>query len=204
MFDNIPFNNSIVESTWFHIKADESSTSNTFLFEKSSTTDMLWKIKDSSLSAKISLGMQANVKLSAGTILDFTPRPLNTWAKSVELFINEVTVTVTHTVSLKVSSMINILLKKKSMHSNLAGVTMGWLDTLRKTSYLHQITADNHVDNTQKSITNNAGAKKQRESIINADPRCVVDRLIVPLFYGGDQYLKSSNKLYFKWNKDRN
>ena len=137
MFDDVQFNDSIVESTWFYIKADKSSTSDTFSFEKSSTTGMLWKIQDSYLSAKA----------CTGTIVDFIPRPLNTWAKSVELSINGVAVTVTDTDNLKVSSMINILVEKKDMYFNLAGVTMGWLDMLGKRSHLHKITADDHINN---------------------------------------------------------
>ena len=137
MFDNIVFDDSIVELTWFHIKVDESSTSNTFSFKKSSMTGMLWKIQDSYFSAK----------LSTGTIVNFIPRSLSTWAKLVELSINRGMVTVTHTNNLKVSSMINILLKKKGMHLNLAGVPIGWLDTPGKRSYLHQITTSISCEN---------------------------------------------------------
>ena len=89
---------------------------------------MLWKIEDSYLSAKISVHTQANEELSAGTIVDFIPCPLNTWAKSVELSINGVAITVSHTDNLEVSNMTNILFEQKAMHTNLAGVKMGgWI-----------------------------------------------------------------------------
>ena len=38
MFDNIPFNDPIVEGTWIHVKADEGLTSDLFSFETQSTT----------------------------------------------------------------------------------------------------------------------------------------------------------------------
>ena len=116
MFDDIPFNNFIVEGTWIHVKADKGATSNTFSFERSSTTGMLWKIQDTYLSADISFHAQAHAKLrvSAGTIVDFIPHPLNMRAKSVELSTNGVAITMTHTDNIKVSNMINILFEKIS------------------------------------------------------------------------------------------
>ena len=127
--DDIPFNDFIVELMWFHMKEDESSTSDAISFKISSMTGMLWKIQDSYLSAKV----------SAETIVDFIPRPLNTWAKLVELSINGVAVTVTQTDNLKVFSMINILFEKKGRHDN------GFVGYTGKRSYLHEITTDNHT-----------------------------------------------------------
>ena len=113
MFDNILFNDSIVEGTWIHIKADEGGICDTFLFERQSTTGMLWKIQDSYLMAKISLHTQNNAKWSAGTIVDFIPRPLNTWLISIKLSINRVAITVSHTDNLEVSNMINISISEQ-------------------------------------------------------------------------------------------
>ena len=47
MFDDIPFNDSIMEGTWTHVKVDKGLTSDSFLFERQSLTGMLWKIQDS-------------------------------------------------------------------------------------------------------------------------------------------------------------
>ena len=96
MFYDTPFNDSIMEGTWIHAKADKGVTLDTFLFEKQSKTGMLWKIQDTYLSAKISLCTQVDTKLSAGTIVDFIPLPLNIWSKSIELSINRVASTVSH------------------------------------------------------------------------------------------------------------
>ena len=165
---------------------------------------MLWTIQDSYLSAKISLCTQNDAKLSAGTIVDFIPRPLNTWSKSVQLSINRVAITVSHTDNLEVSNMINILFEKKAMHTNLGGMTMGWLDVSGKMSYLHSVTANDHADNTRKTITENKGVDKRRTSVVNADPRFVADKMIVPMFYDSDQYVTSSQSISFRWNKSSN
>ena len=38
------------------------------------------------------------------------------------------------------------------MHTNMAGVTTGWLDTPGEMNYLLKVTADNHGDNTRKPV----------------------------------------------------
>ena len=72
------------------------------------------------------------------------------------------------------------------MHTNMAGITMGWLDTPGKMSDLFEVTANNHADNTRKPITNNVGASKHRSSVVNADPRYMADKLFCSVFYNGD------------------
>ena len=72
------------------------------------------------------------------------------------------------------------------MHTNLAGVTMGWLDVPVKMSYLHSVTTTDHADNTRKPITNNKGANKEQTSVVNANPRFVAYKMIMPVFHDGD------------------
>ena len=86
----------------------------------------------------------------------------------------------------------------------MARVTMGWLDTPGKISYLLEVTDNNHADNTRKPITDNAGAAKRGSSVVNANPRFVADKLFCPVFYDGDEYLTWSTDVSFKWNKDSN
>ena len=47
------------------------------------------------------------------------------------------------------------------MYTNMAAVTTGWLDTPGKMSYLLEVTAGNHGNNTRKLITDSIGASKQ-------------------------------------------
>ena len=93
-----------------------------------------------------------NNKLSAGTIVDYVP-----WAKSFKFSLNRVSMTVTRSNSMEVTNAINLLMEKKAMHTNMAGVTMGWLDTPGKTSYILDVTADNN----HKLIVANIGASKR-------------------------------------------
>ena len=62
---------------------------------------------------------------------------------------------VAHSNSMEVPNPINLL-----MHTNMAGITMGWLDTPGKISYLLEVTANNHADNARNLITDNIGASK--------------------------------------------
>ena len=66
--------------------------------------------------------------------------------------------TVAHSSSMEVINAINLLMEKKAMHTSMAGVTMGWLGTPGKMSYLLEVTADN--TDTRKMITDNIGAGK--------------------------------------------
>ena len=63
--------------------------------------------------------------------------------------------TVAHSNSMEVTNAINLLMEKKAMHTNMAGVTMGSLDTPGKMSYLLQVTTNNHAYNMRKLITDN-------------------------------------------------
>ena len=96
MFGDIPLNNLMVKLTWLNIKADKGTTFDTFSFKKALTTSSLWEIQDSYLLGKVSLCTAADGKLSAGIIVDYTPHPLNTWSRSVEISMNRVAITVTH------------------------------------------------------------------------------------------------------------
>ena len=123
--------------------------------------------------------------------MDFIPRPLNMQSRSVKLSINGVAITVSRTSNLEVSNMINILFEKKAMYTNLARMTMGWLDVPGKISYLQSVTTNDH-------------ANKQQTSVVNADPRFIADKMIVLMFYNSDQYVTSSQSILFKWNKSSN
>ena len=68
--------------------------------------------------------------------------------------------TAAHSSSTKVANAINLLMEKRAMHTNMAGVTMGWLDTPGKMSYLLEVTGDNSANDTRKPITDNVGASK--------------------------------------------
>ena len=46
MFDQLPYNDSIVEKTLIHIKAREDADSDTFMFTRLSVTGNLWKLQD--------------------------------------------------------------------------------------------------------------------------------------------------------------
>ena len=155
MFSRLPYNDSIVEKTLVHIKAREDPDSDTFTFTRPSVTGSLWKLQDSYMSAKISFRVGNNNQLSAGAIVDYVPLLLNCWAKSFELSLNGIAMTVAHSNSMEVTNAINLLMEKKSC-------ILTWLelDTPGKMSYLLVVTADNHGDNTRKPITDNVGASK--------------------------------------------
>ena len=46
MFNQLPYNDSIVEKTLIHIKAREDADSDTFMFTRPSVTGNLWKLQD--------------------------------------------------------------------------------------------------------------------------------------------------------------
>ena len=74
IFNQLPYNDSIVEKTLVNIKAREDADSDTFMFTRPSVTGNLWKLQDTYMSAKISFRVgNANNKLSAGTIVDYVP-----------------------------------------------------------------------------------------------------------------------------------
>ena len=156
-------------------------------------------------AAKISFRVgNNNNKLSAITIVDYIPRLLNCRAKSFKLNLNGFAMTVAHSNSMEVTNAINLLMEKKAIRTNMVGVTMGWLDTPRKMSYLLEITTNNHANNMRKPITDNIDTSKHRSSVVNADPRYMADKLFCPVFYNRDKYLTLSADLSFKWNKESN
>ena len=104
--------------------------------------------------------------------------------------------TVAHSSNMEVSNAIN-LMEKKAIPTNMAGVTMGWLDTQGKMSYLMQVTANNHTENSRKLITSNIGANKSRMSVVNVDPRYVADKIFCPVFLRWRSILDIEHRSFF-------
>ena len=55
-------------------------------------------------------------------------------------------------------------------------------------SYLLSVTADDCAP-----IIANVGAAKRRESVLNSDGRYCIDKVIMPFFNSGNQYLPSND-----------
>ena len=104
-FNRLTYNDSIVEKIPVHLKARE---------DVDSVAGNSWKLQDTYMSAKFSFRVGNNDnKLSAGTMVDCIPQPLNCWARSFKLSLKGVAMMVAHSNSMEVTNAINLLMEKK-------------------------------------------------------------------------------------------
>ena len=97
MFEKIPFNDSLKEKSWVHLRASEGETSTHYTFLKKMQGCGLIKLLDSYVTADIAVRTAGGNKLNAGTICDYFPHPLTSWWKSVDVAANGVALVVSHT-----------------------------------------------------------------------------------------------------------
>ena len=78
---------------------------------------------------------------------------------------------------------------------------MGWEDKAGHEKYLHKVTADDSANDTRKLITDNDGACKRIKSIVNADSRYCIEKMLMPFFNSGDQYVPINNSFKVKFTR---
>ena len=78
---------------------------------------------------------------------------------------------------------------------------MGWEDVPNKIKYFQDVTGDNHADNTRAPIVANTGAKKRIDSI-NTDAWYCIEKMLMPFFNSGDQYIPTNNTLKVKFTRE--
>ena len=191
MFERIPFNNSLKEKSWVHLKASEGDLS-TYMFLKKMQVGGLIKLLDTYVTADISIRKRNN-KLNASTICDYLPQPLISWWKSVDVAVNGVAASVSHTDNLIVSNIFHIFLTEKNAKQDFYGCNMGWEDVPDKIKYLHSVMADDNLGNTRTPINANTAAKKRIDSIVNADPQYCIEKMLMLFFNSGDHYIPTNN-----------
>ena len=196
MMRNFPRNDNITDNNWQVIKTIENSLSESYTFEKSSFTGSIIKIKDCYFSADAMLKKGAAL-LKASTKVDFLPRPLNSWAKSIQLGINSVNVTIAHTDNMGICNLINLLYTSTGLRHDIEGIKLGYLDTAGKMSVMGDIAANN----AHEIFDANKGAKARRKVLVNKTDVYVMDKPMVPLFNNGNQYITSSNNLSLMWTR---
>ena len=103
MFERIPFNDSLKEKSWVHLKASNGETS-TYTFLKKVQGGGLIKLHNTYVTADISVRTSTGNKLNASTICNDVPRPLASWWKSIDVSLNSVALSVSHTDNLIVSN----------------------------------------------------------------------------------------------------
>ena len=97
MFKKIPFNNSLKENSWVHLKASKGETSMYYMFLKKMQVVVLIKSLDTYVTANISVRTSAGAKLNASSICNYVPRPLASWWKSIDVALKCVALSVSHT-----------------------------------------------------------------------------------------------------------
>ena len=81
---------------------------------------------------------------------------------------------------------------------------MGCKDVADKMKYLTCVTADNNTGTTRAPIIANTGAKKRLDSIVNADARYCIEKMLMPFFNSGYQYIPTNNTLRIKVTRESN
>ena len=94
------------------------------------------------------------------------------------------------------------MFERKNAKEDLYGCNMGWEDIFDKVQYLHDVTADDHAGNTRAPITANTGAKKRIDSIVNADAQYCIEKMLMPFFNSGNQYIPTNNTLRVKFTRE--
>ena len=94
------------------------------------------------------------------------------------------------------------IFERKNAKEDLYGYNMGWEDVPDKMQYLHDVTDDANANNTVSPITANTGAKKRNDSIVNVDAMYCIEKMLMPFFSSGDQYIPTNNTLRVKFTRE--
>ena len=114
--------------------------------------------------------------LSDGTIFNYTGFPLNTWAKQIQLNLNGVNVSIAHSFNQKMSYLLKLLMGSINKGKDLAGITLGYWDTLGK--FEHLGTGTDTTDTN--GLANTELKNKQLKFIVNSEVH-IMDEIIFPL-----------------------
>ena len=197
MFQRIPFTDTLKETSWVHLKASE-GISSTYTFLKKMQGGGLIKLADAFVTAEISIRKANGNKFNASTICDYVPRPLTSWWKSINVSSSGMALSVSHTDNLIVSNIFSCLFERKNAKEDLYDCNMGWEHKAGHEKYLHKVTVDDSANDTRKPITDNDGAYKRIKSIVNVNPHYCIEKMLMPFFNSGDQYVPTNNSFKVK------
>lgn len=117
MYRDFPINNTFIETVLIKCKASEEPTGS------------LIYLPNSYLSAYLKV-KYGDANLTALTRLNYLPNLLNTWASSVNFFVNGVNIGITSSFNVKMSYILNLFRIGMNKRKDLAGIHLGWLNTL--------------------------------------------------------------------------
>lgn len=123
MFDKVPINDKVDELLSVEITPIEKSDSEIFTFDYRGSGGGVFRLNESHMTCDLGLRYN-NAQLDDKTICDFMLRPLHTWMKSIEVQLNEVTMTNSNTENLHSSYIIDFLFTNKIKNKNSAGLNL--------------------------------------------------------------------------------
>lgn len=118
IFDNYPINATFVEKSEHLCTASEGETSDQFSFRKSKMTGGLMYLPGCYLSADVRVKW-GNTNLSNGTNYNYTSYPLNTWAKQIQLTVNDVNIGIAHSFNQEISYLYKLHMMSENAKKDL-------------------------------------------------------------------------------------
>ena len=197
IFKDFPVNSVFIETSEHNCIASEAETSDQFSFIKTKVTGGIVNLQTSFLSAKIKI-KNNNADLNAATLFNITNNPLNTWAKQVQLSVNGVNIGIAHSFNQECAYLLNLLYGNVNIQKDLNGITLGYGDTPGQFEAMPAADAQN----TNGLV--NKGMKNKFAYLQGSDEVYVMDRIIYPLLYDGNQYIPSANEMKLEWTKTSN
>ena len=197
MFDEIPINTKVAELLSVEITPIEKEDSEIFTFDYRGSGGGVFRLNETTMTCD--LGLRYNdAQLDDDTICDFIPRPLHTWMKSIEVQLNEVTMTNSNTENLHVSYITDFLFTNRIKNKNTANLNLSWRNEPGEENFLSLVRPTNA--NNVKAL--NKTGFKRIECFRNRDTVYVVDDLSVAFFGAGVQYLPTNQRYTIKFTKD--
>ena len=194
MFREIPTNDDVWENAILKVNHTESSDSEILTFEKGESGGGVIKLDETRMEGTLKIKFDGN-DLNNETWLDCMPRPFQTLWKTVDVSVNGVSVTNSHTENLFVTDILNRIYQHKEKSSDLAGVTLGYFDKPGDRGYLSNIrsvatSTSAKLKNGYKRVKNLGGG------------RYIVDDLRFAFFGVGPQFVPVNNRIKVKFTKD--
>ena len=197
MFDEIAFNDEVIENKWITVDPAEKDDSECFTFDKATGGGGIIKLDDTYLTSDISVKYNGNI-LDAKMIIDYMPDPMEKWWKTVDVHANEVAMTNSHTDSLYVSDILSCLYVNNQKTKDLAGCTMRWRNVPSQENFLQNLRHGNRAT----TIANNKPAFQRVDSIVNKETNYYIDSVKFACYMAGPQYVSPNNRLTVKFTKD--
>ena len=196
MFREIPVNDDVWENIFLKVNHTESSDSEILTFDKGESGGGVIRLDESMMQGTLKVKYDGN-DLNDDTWLDCMPHPFHTMWKTVDVGVNGVSITNSHTDNLFVTDVLNRLYQHKEKNNDLAGCCLGYMNKPGQHGYLSTIRS---VATSNAAKTNNLNGKKRVEGLRGG--RYIVDDLRFGIFGVGSQFIPLNNRLRVKFTKD--